>query len=73
MDTEQIQQQMRNRRAAIDYKIDLLNLRGRAARHQLVPMAAVVAVVLAGSFVVRRYLRSRRRTAARRRLRIVAA
>jgi hypothetical protein len=72
VDTEQIQQQLRARRAAIDYKIDLLNVRGRAARKRLVPIAAVL-VIVGGSFAVRRYLRSRRRMAVRRRLRVVAA
>ena len=64
---------MRTNRVAIDYKIDLLVNRGRAARQQLVPMAAVLAAVLGSSFAVRKYLRSRRRMATRRRLRLVAA
>ena len=72
MDTEQIQQQMRTHRAAIDYKIDLLANRGRAARQRIMPMATVL-VVLGGSFAVRRYLRSRRQMAVRRRLRLIAA
>jgi len=68
VDTEQIQQQMRARRALIDQKLDALARQARQTRRQLlVPVSALVAAAVA-VFIYR----SRRRRLVKRRLRLVA-
>ena len=57
MDTEQIQQQMRNRRAAIDGKLDLLAGRVLLARRRIMP--AVIAVASVAGALVAIWVRKR--------------
>ena len=67
MATEQIEQQMRARRSAIDRKIELLAERGRVAKQRMIgPIAAVSLATVLGGAAVKTYRRRRQRHTLRR-------
>jgi hypothetical protein len=59
MDTEQIQQQMRERRAAIDTKLDQLSCAAATARRRSVPALLAMAASVAALMLWKRYRRGR--------------
>ena len=66
MDTEQIQQRMRLRRAAIDEKLDLLTIETRATRRNSLRVLGALALAAATAVVWTRRRRKRRRALIRR-------
>lgn len=60
MDTEQIQQRMRERRATIDATLDRVSRATAAARRRSVPAVMAIAASIAALMLWKRYRNSRR-------------